>query len=230
MEVLAAEIVLFLLFRAGGGFGPASLERPWVLNLYNLLSVAILGKVRMGRGAPCAHSVGAVRACRLRSCACLHSASFTSMIARMSRHCPGQSCGMHTRHDAQACRPTRHIFQAGRVATPAAALHPLQCTTDCYVYQLAPAMWRHFRPGQPWGVPTILALRLSPVLGIQAQTIQSTLRVRGAAGRCPVQARQALASLRGNPGEGRATRLACCSWVASPVQPSHAPLACRPLL
>ncbi|KAL4452345.1 hypothetical protein ABPG75_008007 [Micractinium tetrahymenae] len=95
MEVLAAEIVLFLLFRAGGGFGGAALERPWVLNLYSLLSIGILGK----------------------------------------------------------------------------------CTTDCYVYQFAPAMWKHFRPGQPWGVPTVLALRLAPGLDLPAQTIQSTLRI-----------------------------------------------------
>ncbi|KAL4450028.1 hypothetical protein ABPG77_010697 [Micractinium sp. CCAP 211/92] len=95
MEVLAAEIVLFLLFRAGGGFGSASQERPWVLQLYSLLSVGILGK----------------------------------------------------------------------------------CTTDCYVYQFAPSMWRHFRPGQPWGVPTVVALRLAPLLGIQGQAIQSALRI-----------------------------------------------------
>lgn len=55
MEVLAAEIVLFLLFRAGGGFGSASQERPWVLQLYSLLSVGILGKVRwvFGRHVGC---------------------------------------------------------------------------------------------------------------------------------------------------------------------------------
>ncbi len=72
---------------------------------------------------------------------------------------------------ASACCP---VHQAPRASPPRGP----QCTTDCYVYQFAPSMWRHFRPGQPWGVPTVVALRLAPLLGIQGQAIQSALRVR----------------------------------------------------
>lgn len=83
---------------------------------------------------------------------------------------------------SSACSPARQAFQGCRSAPLPL---PPQCVTDCYIYQFAPAMWKHFRPGQPWGVPTILALRLAPLLGIQAPTIQSALRVRGATTRAP---------------------------------------------
>lgn len=47
---LTAELALFqsaaiLLYWAGGGFAGAARERPWMLNIYNLMAIAVVGKV-----------------------------------------------------------------------------------------------------------------------------------------------------------------------------------------
>lgn len=44
-EVAALEAAAFLLFWAGGGLSGGRRERPWMLNVYNLLAMAVFGKV-----------------------------------------------------------------------------------------------------------------------------------------------------------------------------------------
>lgn len=44
-ELASAQSLNFLLFWAGGGMGGKRRERPWMLYVYNIVSMAVVGKV-----------------------------------------------------------------------------------------------------------------------------------------------------------------------------------------
>ena len=110
----------FLLYWAGGGLGGKRRERLWMLYIYNLVAMFVVGKVRVG-------SRVRARACPL-ACA-----------SRSQNGCAWCKLGKPNQR-----WPSRAPLSYGH-SVSVEPFFLLQCVLDAYIYHFQPSLWRHFR-------------------------------------------------------------------------------------
>lgn len=116
----------FLLYWAGGGLGGKRRERLWMLYIYNLVAMFVVGKVR---GRPV--------------CALACPLGFTS---RRRNECAWCKLGKpNQRGQSGRCLAAPRAPLSCRHSVSVGPFFPLQCVLDAYIYHFQPSLWRHFR-------------------------------------------------------------------------------------